>query len=87
MPVPRPICAGLVFADPFGRRPGADDCLTQDLPKEGLALLEAVGVDVGDVVADDVHHRLMASQAGNGGVHGTDHWMVASWLGVVVGDG
>ena len=87
MPVPSPIWAGLVPPMPSAGVRAPTTVWLEHLPEQGLALLEAVGVDVGDVVADDVHHRLMASQAGNGGVHGTDHWMVASWLGVGVVDG
>src|SRR5439155_11724242 len=57
----------------LGGETGALEGLAQQVLEHGLAALEPDGVDVGDVVADDVDHRLVAAEPGDAGVHGAEH--------------
>jgi hypothetical protein len=49
------------------RGTGAAQQLAQGVLEDGLARLEAGGVDVGDVVAGDIHHGLVRTQATDAG--------------------
>jgi len=59
---------------------GAVDDLREQVGEDGRAGLVAGGVDVGDVVADHVHHHLVAAEAGDSREHRTEHVDQASWV-------
>ena len=64
---------GVDAAPVGGGRGGAADALVVHIAEGGAAGFKAVGIDVGNVVADDVHAGLVGLHARHTGIHRSDH--------------
>ena len=66
-------------ADGIGRCGRAGHYLGEHILEDHLVALVTLGVDVGDVVTDDVHHDLMGTQSGNRRIHGANQGSLLLW--------